>query len=119
MGSIGATQFLKLIIAINLTMPSLKQKYIYIFNTILPESRMLLPRNQSAWVGVVDETTVFKYPFAPGDDMSCLETERQLLELVGVHERIIQLKGDNDTGLYLERAPNGTLSDYLLESPPE
>lgn len=46
--------------------------------------------------------------------MSRLEIERQLLELVGPNERIIQLKSDSDAGLYLERAPNGTLGDYRL-----
>jgi serine/threonine protein kinase len=79
----------------------------------------VLASGTSAWVGLVDETTVLKFPLAPDGDRSRLEIERQLLELVGQHERVIQLKDYNEKGLYLERAPNGTLGDYLLEAPPE
>ncbi|KKK21017.1 hypothetical protein ARAM_005097 [Aspergillus rambellii] len=43
-----------------------------------------------------------KYPLAPGGDMSRLEIEKKLFEIVGPHERI--------------RAVNGTLADYILES---
>ncbi|KAL2863690.1 uncharacterized protein BJX67DRAFT_390361 [Aspergillus lucknowensis] len=57
-----------------------------------------------------------KYPLAPGGDMSRLEVEKKLLEIIGPHERIIRLKGLSDDGIYLERAINGTLADYLLES---
>ncbi|KAJ5154961.1 uncharacterized protein N7500_010400 [Penicillium coprophilum] len=57
-----------------------------------------------------------KYPLAPGGDMSRLKIERKLLEVVGPHKRIIGLKGFSDDGLYLERAVNGTLAHYLLES---
>lgn len=84
-----------------------------------PGVKEVLGIGSSAWVGAVDETTVFKYPLAPDGDMSRLEVERQLLEIVGRHERVIQLKGSNEKGLFLERAPNGTLGDYLLEAPPE
>jgi serine/threonine protein kinase len=48
--------------------------------------------------------------------VSRLEVERKLLEIVGPHPRIISLKSFSDTGLYLERAVNGTLAYYLLES---
>lgn len=48
--------------------------------------------------------------------MSRLRVKKQLLEIVGPHHRIIGLKSFSDTGLYLERAVNGTLAYYLLES---
>jgi serine/threonine protein kinase len=57
-----------------------------------------------------------KCPLAPGGDMSRLEIEKKLLEIVGPHERIIGLKSFSVDGLYLERAVNGTLAHYLLES---
>lgn len=78
--------------------------------------KQVIASGSSAFIGEVDESTVFKYPFTPGGDMSRLEVERKLLEIVGPHERIIALKGFSDNGLYLERAVNGTLAHYLLES---
>ena len=48
--------------------------------------------------------------------MTRLDVERKLLETIGPHERIIGLKGFSDTGIYLERAINGTVARYILES---
>lgn len=48
--------------------------------------------------------------------MTRLEVERKPLEIIGSHERIIELKSFSCTGLYPERAPNGTVADYILES---
>jgi serine/threonine protein kinase len=62
----------------------------------------------------VDDSTVLKYPLEPGKDMGRLELERKILRIVGQHPRIIGLKGFSDAGLYLERAVNGTLYDYLV-----
>lgn len=39
-----------------------------------------------------DDTTVLKYPLAPGKDTIRLETEGKLLNIIGPHERIIRLK---------------------------
>lgn len=81
-----------------------------------PGVQQVIASGGSAFIGGVDESTVFKYPLAPGGDMSRLEVERKLLSIVNPHPRIIQLKSFSDTGIYLERAVNGTLADYLLES---
>ena len=81
-----------------------------------PGVKRVIASGSSAFIGEVDEVTVLKYPLAPGGDTSRLETERKLLEIVGPHERIIELKGFSTTGLYLERAVNGSLAHYLLES---
>lgn len=70
----------------------------------------------STWIGEVDESTILKYPLKPGGDMTRLEVERKLLEIVCPHERIIDLKGFSDSGIYLERARNGNLADYILDS---
>ncbi|KAL2127179.1 hypothetical protein VTI74DRAFT_11199 [Chaetomium olivicolor] len=70
----------------------------------------------SAFIGEVDDSTVFKYPLAPGRDMTRLEVERKLLEIILPHESIIAFKGFTDTGIYLERATNGTVAEYILES---
>lgn len=78
-------------------------------------TRVIAP-GSSAWIGEVDDSTVFKYPLAPGGDMTRLDTERKLLEVIGPHPRIIGLRGFSETGIYLERAVNRTVADYLLES---
>ncbi|KFY35567.1 hypothetical protein V494_05801 [Pseudogymnoascus sp. VKM F-4513 (FW-928)] len=81
-----------------------------------PGVKRVIATGTSAFIGEVDDYTVLKYPLSPGGDMSQLEAERKLLEVVGPHPRIISLKSFSVVGLYLERAMNGTLADYLLES---
>jgi len=83
--------------------------------------KQVLASGTSAFIGEVDESTIFKYPLiAEGEklDMSRIETEKRLLEIVGPHERIIALKGSNDAGLFLERAVNGNVYNYLSNSAP-
>lgn len=81
-----------------------------------PRVKRVIASGSSAFIGEIDEFTVLKYPLAPGGDMGRLDVERQLLEVVGSHERIIGLKGFSEEGLYLERAFNGTLAQFILES---
>lgn len=76
----------------------------------------IIAMGSNTYIGEVDKSTVFKYPHAPGD-MTRLDMERKLLETIGPHERIISLKGSSDTGLYLERARNGNIGDYLSGNP--
>lgn len=92
------------------------EQNITIYQHYCPQGvKDVLAAGSSAFIGEVDEFTVIKYPLAPGGDMTRLEVERKLLE-IGPHERIIGLKSFSNTGLYLERAPNGNVADYLLES---
>jgi hypothetical protein len=67
-----------------------------------PGVKQTLASGRSAWIGEVDDSTVFKYPLVPGGDMTRIDVERKLLEIIG-------LKGFSDTGIYLERAVNGTV----------
>lgn len=78
--------------------------------------KRVIASGSSAFVGEVDDSTVLKYPLAPGGDLSRLEIEEKLLNIIGPHPRIIGYKGFSNKGLYLERAENGTLADYILES---
>lgn len=80
--------------------------------------KRILATGTNAFIGEVDDSTVLKYPLIPGRDIDRLEVERKLLEIVNPHERITGLKGvSSDTGgLYLERAQNGSLGNYLLDS---
>ncbi|KAK2051168.1 kinase-like protein [Colletotrichum caudatum] len=82
----------------------------------LPGVKRVLASGGSAFIGEIDDSTVLKYPLSPKGDMSRLDVERKLLQTIGQHERIIQLKGFSDKGLYLERALNGNLYQYLVES---
>ncbi|KAF2105207.1 hypothetical protein BDV96DRAFT_617909 [Lophiotrema nucula] len=88
----------------------------YYYRYYPPGVKQALASGTSAWIGEVDDSTVFKYPLAPGGDMARLDVERKLLEIIGPHQRIIGLKGFSDTGIYLERAVNGTVAKYIVES---
>ncbi|KAK4239316.1 kinase-like domain-containing protein [Achaetomium macrosporum] len=81
-----------------------------------PRVKRVMASGMSAFIGEVDDSTVFKYPLAPGGDMTRLEAEKQLLDIIGPHERIIAYKGCTEAGIYLERAVNGNLVEYMLES---
>ncbi|PHH85427.1 hypothetical protein CDD83_426 [Cordyceps sp. RAO-2017] len=76
--------------------------------------KRVLDTGAGAWIGETDDTTVYRYPKIPGEHIERLEAERKLLEIVGAHERIIGLKGFTDTGLYLERAANGDVLQYMI-----
>ena len=74
-----------------------------------PGVKHVLASGSSAFIGEVDDSTEgFTIRLAPGGDMTRLEVERKILGIVGPHKRIIALKSSSDTGLYLERAVNGT-----------
>jgi len=81
-----------------------------------PGVQRVIASGTSAWIGEVDESTVLKYPLTPGGDRSRLEVEYEILRIVGQHPRIIGLKQLSDDGVYLERAANGTLHDYIVGS---
>ncbi|KAF1981943.1 kinase-like protein [Aulographum hederae CBS 113979] len=70
----------------------------------------------SSWIGVIDDTTVLKYPVVPGEEVERFEAERQMLEHICPHPHIVQLKGYQDNSLFLERCVNGNLHTYLTES---
>ncbi|QPH09509.1 hypothetical protein C2857_000315 [Epichloe festucae Fl1] len=81
-----------------------------------PDVRRVLASGTSAFIGEVDDSTVLKYPLEPGGDMTRLEVEHKILDIVGHHPRIIAHKGLTDAGLYLERAANGTIFNFLAET---
>ncbi|KAK4032467.1 hypothetical protein C8A01DRAFT_50751 [Parachaetomium inaequale] len=67
-------------------------------------------------IGEVDDSIVLKYPLTAGRDLERLEAERKILEAILPYKNILGFKGSTDTGIYLERAPNGTVAEYILES---
>ena len=54
-----------------------------------PGVKRFIASGSSAFIGEVDESTVLKYPLAAGGDVSRLKVERELLEIIGPHPRVI------------------------------
>ncbi|RDL37460.1 Uncharacterized protein BP5553_04893 [Venustampulla echinocandica] len=78
--------------------------------------KRIIGRGGQSYIGVVNESTVLKYPTIPGTT-SNLQVESQLLEILGNHPRIIGSKGLTDDGLLLEYAVNGDLNSYIAANP--
>lgn len=81
-----------------------------------PGVRRVLASGTSAFIGEVDDLTILKYPLEPGGDMTRLEIEHKIMDIIGHHPRIIAQKGFTEAGLYLERAVNGTIFNFLTET---
>ena len=99
-----------------LTMSDDSSDIVYYQHYCPPGVKQVLASGTSAFIGIVDDSTILKYPLKPGGDTSRLEAESKILTHIGQHARIIGLKGFSETGLYLERAANGNLASYMLES---
>ncbi|KAM0440034.1 hypothetical protein ACHAPT_001136 [Fusarium lateritium] len=80
-----------------------------------PGVQRVLASGTSAFIGEVNNSTILKYPMEPGGDMTRLVLEHEILMIVGQHPGIIADKGFTEAGLYLERATNGTILEYLTD----
>ncbi|CAG7936707.1 unnamed protein product [Penicillium olsonii] len=69
-----------------------------------------------SFIGLIDDTTVLKYPNIPGD-IEGIHVEAKLLEVLGSHPRIIASKGLTEHGLLLQRASNGSMYGYISSQP--
>jgi serine/threonine protein kinase len=80
----------------------------------------VLGMGSSCFIGLVNDTTVMKYPHHPNDDakLAALTIEAKILEAIGDHDRIIRLKGQTSAGLLLEYATHGSLGRYLSSHSP-
>ncbi|KAK3897954.1 kinase-like protein [Staphylotrichum tortipilum] len=78
--------------------------------------KRVLTSGGSAWIGEVDDSTVLKYPAAAGEDVERIEAEKNMLQAIPPYKHVIGFKGFTDEGIYLERAINGTVVKYILES---
>ncbi|TVY87071.1 hypothetical protein LAWI1_G008296 [Lachnellula willkommii] len=82
-----------------------------------PDSvKRIIGRGGDSYIGMIDETTVLKYPCIP-NMTSNLRLENQFLKILGSHPRIIGSKGLTDDGLRLEYAVNGDLHAYITANP--
>lgn len=64
-------------------------------------------------VGLIDNSTVLKYPHEPGQGRRSLDGEAAILKVLGSHPRIVKLKGQEEEGLRLEFMPHGRLDRFL------
>ncbi|KAJ5544646.1 hypothetical protein N7535_006961 [Penicillium sp. DV-2018c] len=87
-------------------------EYIEVRRDLPPGVSEIIGRGGECFIGVIDDSTVMKYPCIAGNYDS-IQTEAQLLEVLGNHPRIIAFKGRMEHGLLLQRASNGSLSEYI------
>ncbi|KKK14358.1 hypothetical protein ARAM_007758 [Aspergillus rambellii] len=73
----------------------------------------IIGRGGECFIGAINDSTVLKYPCIPGNHES-IHIEAQILDVLGSHPRIIASKGLTEYGLILQRASNGSLSDYII-----
>ncbi|KAJ5138868.1 uncharacterized protein N7515_003716 [Penicillium bovifimosum] len=73
----------------------------------------IIGRGGESFIGLIDDSTVLKYPCIPGN-LEGIHIEAKLLEVLGSHPRIIASRGLTEHGLILQRASNGSLSDYII-----
>ncbi|MCJ1356714.1 MAG: hypothetical protein MMC33_006709 [Icmadophila ericetorum] len=75
----------------------------------------------SSFIGLVDETSVLKYPHIQGDQkaLAALSLEARFLQIIGPHKNIIGFKGLTTDGLLLEHAHFGSITEYLKKNNPE
>lgn len=73
-----------------------------------------------SFIGIVDDTTILKYPKSPGDKtaLAILDLEAQILTTIGSHKHIIGYKGQREDGLLLERAQHGSIAQFLKQHKP-
>ncbi len=77
----------------------------------------IITTGSNHYIGFIDEATILKYPHFKGTGITdTLRAESRIFERLGKHHRIIGFKGENNDGLLLEYAPNGSLGSYLRET---
>lgn len=82
----------------------------------LPEGvQHIITTGSNHYIGFVNETTILKYPHFKGA-LDALHVESAILQRLGKHPRIIELKGKHEDGLLLEYAPNGSLEKYTQKT---
>ena len=70
-----------------------------------------------SFIGIVNKTTVLKYPKTPNDRsaLKTLDFEAQILRTIGSHWNIIDYKGSRKDNLFLEYAHCESIAHYLTE----
>ncbi|KAI9712346.1 MAG: hypothetical protein M1820_001559 [Bogoriella megaspora] len=93
----------------------LEDKDVIIIRPYYPEGvQYTITTGGSNYIGFIDDCTVLKYPHSPGN-LSPLEHEAKIYELIGRHPRVVEFKGMTEWGIQLQNARNGSVGMYLLE----
>lgn len=96
--------------------PASHIKIIEVHEYLPPGISRIIDRGGEHFIGVIDESTVLKYPSVPSNRES-FRVEAQLLETLGSHPRVVAFKGLTEHGLALQYAPNGNLYNYMTSDP--
>ncbi|KAH8433040.1 uncharacterized protein LDX57_010679 [Aspergillus melleus] len=81
-----------------------------------PGVSKIIGRGGESFIGLIDESTVLKYPCVPGNRES-IEIEAKILFILGSHPRILASKGLNENGLVLQYASNGNVYERVTSEP--
>jgi serine/threonine protein kinase len=75
----------------------------------------------SCHVGKLNDTTVLKYTSDFNDPgyLTSIKVEHKILQLIGPHPRIVELKDLAEDGIILKYYPNGTLRSHIKNHPYE
>lgn len=108
-----------------------------IFRTWYPEgATRLIGAGSSNYVAMYDNDMVLKYPLVPPSETDSYDAkgksfrasfrasavhglcvEEQILRVLGLHPRIVHLHEKHADGLLLEYVPNGSIGEYLQQTP--
>jgi serine/threonine protein kinase len=64
----------------------------------------------------VDDSKVLRYPKERGVDSEQFQVEYEIVIILDQNPRIIRLEGHTEDGIYLERAVNGDMHDFLAKN---
>ncbi|PWY87254.1 kinase-like protein, partial [Aspergillus sclerotioniger CBS 115572] len=81
-----------------------------------PGVSKVIGRGGWCYIGLIDDSTVLKYPKIPGEGDN-IKVEAQILNILGYHPRIIKSHGLTDHGLVLQYALKGNLDEYITHNP--
>lgn len=88
---------------------------VFRYTTYSPEGVKYMTMGSSCYIGVVDDTTILKYPRTEGDEQTLvfLDAEARMLKAIGPHKHIVGFKGQKENCLLLERVYGGSVLEYL------
>ncbi|KAF2013566.1 kinase-like protein [Aaosphaeria arxii CBS 175.79] len=96
--------------------PNVSYKYIQEYTP--PGLIKRIGGGNSSLVGLLEDGTILKYPLIKGEGMKSLTVENAIYEALGHHDRIVRCFGLTSSGLKLEFASQGRVTDYLSSQNP-
>lgn len=87
-----------------------------IWSYLPPGVQAILATGSTSFIGDLGNDQVLKYPHV-AEDRKAIEHEAGVYEVLGSHPRILPYYGLGPAGLRLGKAANGTLREFLKETP--